>query len=69
MPSVGASRRGSGGHFEIAIAPHQLGRREVVEFERAPKALTIDSTTFDAQRSGGDGVRDGVYRCIDILQD
>ena len=60
---------GSGGHFGGAIACRQPGRREVVELERAPEALTIDSTAFDAQRPGGDGVRDGVYRCIDILQD
>jgi hypothetical protein len=63
-----AALAGSGGHSGIALAS-QPGRREAVERERAPKAVTIDSTAFDAQRTGGDRVRDGVNRCIDVLQD
>jgi hypothetical protein len=60
---------GSGSHSKIRIAGRQLGRREVVERERTPEAFTIDGSALDAQRPRGDSVRDGVDRCIDVLQD
>ncbi len=60
---------GFGGHFRIAMIFRQTGRREVVEFQRAAEALAIDGTALDAQRACSDGVRDGVDRRIDVLQD